>query len=100
MSVRQALQSAIRDYAAEARHLPSAQQLVQRLQELSQDIARLPDPMSRGEGSVPKQFEGEGDPTPGQQAAGGVTRVEIHVNTDKPQFPDKQQLLGRMRRGS
>lgn len=96
MSVRENLQAAIRAYAQEARHIPSAQNLVERLQEVSQDVARLPDPQSRGVGSVPKQYEGEA-PTPGQQAAGGV---HIHIHTDgggAPKFPDRSQVMARLR---
>ncbi|UTI65616.1 hypothetical protein NBH00_05245 [Paraconexibacter antarcticus] len=102
MSVRGDLQAAIKAYTAASQHISSAQGLVERLQACSQDVARLPDPEPQGEGMVPPQHEVDArTPTPGQQAANQAGGVQVHVHvggSQPPSFPDKKQVMARLRR--
>lgn len=101
-NVKAALMAAIRDYRSAAQHIGSARQLLEQLSAVEQDIERLPDPLSQGEGSVPNQkpgASGQRDMTPGQKAAqeAGV-HIHIHSDGDGPSFPSRSTLMRRMGR--
>lgn len=126
MSCKANLLAAIRDYANEAKHIGSSRHLLEQLQGIAADVERLPDPQSQGEGSMPPQHPGTSsqreEMTPGMMAAHGATSstagpgTTIHISIGggkeppaagaaaahgdpkpKPNFPNRAQLLHRMK---